>query len=154
MRLMAKLDSERDTNHRLLIADYTRVPILVAARIVVLDRYVAARVVAAAREALLATLSFEARGFGQPVYLSDVYATLQNTEGVEYVDVDTLDLKSRDAAVRSAHRIDDNLGQPQPRLLMLAARTDRASGEVLPAELAVVEADGDVTLSSLGGVSE
>jgi predicted phage baseplate assembly protein len=153
-RLMAKLDSERDTNHRLIIADYTRVPILVAARIVVLDRYVAARVLAAARAALMATLSFEARGFGQPVYLSDVYATLQHIEGVEYVDVDTLDLKSRDAAVRAAHRIDDNLGQPQPRLLMLAARADRASGEVLPAELAVVEADGDVALSSLGGVSE
>jgi predicted phage baseplate assembly protein len=143
----------RDTNHTLLIANYAPVAILVDATITVDDRHVADTVLAAARTALLDTLSFDARSFAQPVYLSDIFSVLQEVDGVLFVDVNILDLKSRDAAFRAARGVDDTPGQPQPHLLMLPARPDAATGTVLPAELAIVEAPADVTLSANGGIS-
>ena len=152
-KIAAALDSERDTNHKLLVANYLPVAVLVGATIAVDDRYVAADVLTAARSALLGLLSFENRRFAGPVYLSDVFAVLQGIDGVTAVDVDTLDLKSTDAAFRAAHGIDPSLGQPQPRLLMLPARSAPSSGPVLAAELAVVEVpETDVTLSATGGL--
>jgi hypothetical protein len=152
-RLRTRLDAERDPNQRLLIDNYAPVPIVVDAALTIDDRHVAAEVVAAAREALLATFAFETRGFGQPVFLSDIFTLLQHIPGVVSVDVNRLDLKNTSAAFRAAHGVDDALGQPQPRLLMLPARPDSTTGTVRPAELAVIAADSDVTLSATGGIS-
>ncbi len=153
-RIAATLASERDPNHKLLVDNYAPVAVVVDASIAVDGRYVASEVLAAARAALLGALSFAARRFAQPVYLSDVFRVLQNVEGVVSVDVNRLDLKSGDAAFRAAHGVDDALPQPQPRLLMLPARPAGASGIVLPAELAWVEVPAeDVTLRASGGLS-
>lgn len=152
-RLRTRLDGQRDTNQRLLIDNYARVPIVIDAALTVDDRHVAADVLAAARAALLDTFAFETRGFGQPVFLSDVFTLLQQVPGVLAVDVNVLNLKNNDPAFRVAHGVDDTLGQPQPRLLMLPARADAAAGTVRPAELAVIDADGDVTLSATGGLT-
>jgi predicted phage baseplate assembly protein len=151
-QLRVKLDGVRDVNQRLLIDNYVRVPIVIDAALTVDDRHVRADVLAAARAALLATFAFEARGFGQPVFLSDLFSLLQEVPGVVAVDVNRLDLKSGNAAFRAAHGVDDTLGQPQPRLLILPARPDPASATVHPAELAVVDADTDLTLSATGGI--
>jgi hypothetical protein len=153
-RLAATLAAERDPNHRLLMDNYSPVAVLVSASIIVDDRYIASDVLAAARAALMDSLSFDQRAFAQPVYLSDVFAVLQNVAGVVAVDIDTLDLKSRDPGFRAAHGVDDALGQPQPRLLMLPARPAAPSGIILPAELASVEVPmQDVVLRSTGGMS-
>jgi len=153
-RLRKKLDSERDTNQPLLVASYQAVDVLVGATITVDDRHAIDPVLAAARSALKQALSFDALGFSQPVFLSDIYAALQGVAGVEFVRIDTLDLKSRDPQVRAAHGIDESLGSLQRRLLMLPARPDPATrGAVLPAELARLDADADVTLSATGGMT-
>jgi hypothetical protein len=86
--------------------------------------------------------------------VSDIFRVLQNVEGVVAVDVNALDIKGRDAGFRAAHGVDDVLGQPQPRLLMPPARPVGSSGDVLPAELAWVEAPAqDVILRASGGLS-
>ncbi|HKH94223.1 MAG TPA: putative baseplate assembly protein, partial [Gemmatimonadaceae bacterium] len=120
-RIAATLLSERDPNHKLLIDNYSAVAVLVDASIIVDGRYVTADVLAAARSALELELAFDRRRFGQPVYLSEIFAVLQNVAGVMAVDVNTLDLKSTDPAFRAAHGIDPALGQPQPRLRILPA---------------------------------
>lgn len=153
-RIAATLATERDPNHRLLIDNYTPVAIRVDASIIVDDRYVAEQVLAAARAALLLSLSFDERRFAAPVYLSDIFAELQDVDGVVAVDVNTLDLKSPDPSFRAAHGVDPALGQPQPRLLMLPARPAGSPGAVLPAELAWVEVPSqDITLRAVGGLS-
>jgi hypothetical protein len=48
------------------------------------------QVVAAARQAVIRAFSFEARGIGQAVALSEVIAVLQSVTGVQAVDVDLL----------------------------------------------------------------
>ncbi|HKH91358.1 MAG TPA: hypothetical protein VKA54_06120, partial [Gemmatimonadaceae bacterium] len=152
-RIAATLLSERDPNHKLLIDNYSAVAVLVDASIIVDDRYVTADVLAAARAALELELAFDRRRFGQPVYLSEIFAVLQNVGGVMAVDVNTLDLKSTDAAFRAAHGIDPALGQPQPHLRMLPARPG-GSGAVLPAELARLEVPAqDLVLRATGGMS-
>jgi len=152
-RIAATLLSERDPNHKLLIANYTPVAVLVDASIIVDDRYVTADVLAAARAALLLDLAFDQRRFAQPVYLSEIFAVLQNVAGVVAVDVNALDLKSTDATFRAAHGIDPAAGPLQPHLLMLPARP-AGTGIVLPAELARVEAPAqDVILRATGGLS-
>lgn len=152
-RIAATMLSERDPNHKLLIDNYTTVAVLIDASIIVDDRYVATDVLAAARAALLFDLAFDQRRFAQPVYLSEIFAVLQNVAGVVAVDVNTLDLKSTDATFRAAHGIDPAIGQPEPHLLMLPARPV-GTGTVLPAELAWVEVPAqDVILRATGGLS-
>jgi predicted phage baseplate assembly protein len=152
-RLAATLLAERDPNHKLLIGNYTPVAVRMDASLIVDDRYVTADVLAAARAALLDALSFDRRSFAKPVYLSDVFRILQDVDGVVAVDVNVLDVKSTDPAFRAEHGVDDTLGQPQPRLLMLPARPLGATGAVLAAELAWVEAPAqDVSLTATGGI--
>jgi hypothetical protein len=152
-RLTATLTAERDPNHRLLVEGYTPVPVIIEATVTVDGRHDRAVVLAAARTALLGALSFERRRFAQPVYVSEVFATLQAVEGVLSVDVDRLDLKSTNTVFRGQHGLDPAAGQPQPRLLMLGARPGATRGSVLPAELASVEVPGqDVVLTATGGI--
>ncbi|MGZ4798530.1 MAG: baseplate J/gp47 family protein [Acidimicrobiia bacterium] len=153
-RIAATLASERDPNHKVLIDNYVPVAVTVDASLIVDDRFVAEDVRTRARTALLDSLSFARRSFAEPLYLSDVFSVLQEVEGVVAVDVNTLDLKNADGAFRAAHGVDDTLGQPQPRLVMLPARPI-GSGAVLAAELAVVEVPTqDITLTSIGGLAQ
>jgi hypothetical protein len=152
-RIAATLATERDPNHKLLIANYSAVAVRLQASIIVNPRYVNDDVVAAVRAAVLSALSFDRRRFAQPVYLSDMYRVMQEVEGVIAVDIDLLDLKSTDPGFRAAHGVDDTLPQPQARLLMLPARPGGTPGTVLPAELAIVEVPSqDVVLSASGGI--
>jgi Baseplate J-like protein len=152
-RIMATLATERDPNHKLLIANYAAVAVRLQASIIVNPRYVNDDVLAAVRAAVLFALSFDQRRFAQPVYLSDIYRVMQKVDGVVAVDLDLLNLKSTDAGFRAAHGVDDTLPQPQARLLMLPARPGGTPGTVLPAELAIVEVPSqDVVLSAGGGI--
>jgi len=150
---MATLSAARDPNHPLLMGNYVRVPILVAATIMVDERSVAETVLAGARAALLEALSFERRAFTEAVDLSDVYGVLQDVDGVKAVDIDRMELKNTDPAFRAQHGLDPAKGQLQPRLLMLPARPG-GSSTVLPAELAWIEVPAlDVSLRSTGGLT-
>jgi predicted phage baseplate assembly protein len=102
--LAADLDARRDPNRRLRIDDYDEVAIAVRAKIVAHDPDRKAEdVVAAATAALDALFAFDARGLGQPVHLSDVFAALQSATGVVGVDIDKLGY--RDASAWTAHQL-------------------------------------------------
>ncbi len=151
-RIRATLQVERDPNHALMINNYVPVPILVALALRVGDRYATADVVAAARQALLDSLAFDALDFAQSVHLSDIFRVLQPVPGVVAVDVDELDFKTRDPAFRTAHGATSD--RPQPHLRILPAHPSAPlSPQVLPAELATIEVPSqDLVVRASGGV--
>ncbi len=152
-RLSATFDAERDVNRPLVMSSYARVPISVDGTVGVNGRYVATEVLEQARAALIDSMAFANRDFGAPVHLSDLYATLQSVEGVESVDIDSLDLKNTDPAYRLVRGLDPAAVQPVARLFMLPARWSRPTGAVLPAEIACIDVpELDVRLRSTGGI--
>jgi predicted phage baseplate assembly protein len=65
--------------------------LMIEARVRVLPDYLFEKVEPKIRAALLDRFSFERRELGQDALLSDATATIQNVEGVAYVDVDKFD---------------------------------------------------------------
>jgi hypothetical protein len=148
-QLWNTLLAERDPNHTLLVDNYVRVPILVSATLTVDPRYGNAAVQQTAFTALLSALSFGNLSLAQPIYLSHLYAVLQDVDGVLAVDIADLNFKNQDPAFRQAHGADNS--KPQTRLFMLPARPG-AAGAVLPAELAWIEIPSeDISISASGG---
>lgn len=152
-RLATTFDAERDVNRPLVMGSCARVPITFAGTIGVNGSYVATEVLERARAALVDSMAFANRDFGAPVHLSDVFATLQSVEGVESVDVDSLDLKSTDPAYRLVRGVGVGAVQPVARLFMLPARWSKPTGAVLPAEIACLDVpELDATLRTTGGI--
>jgi hypothetical protein len=149
-QLKAALLAHRDPNHRLLVDNFMRVPIIVAASLTVDPRYDGAAVRKSAFDALAASLSFDRMQLGQSIHLSGVYAVLQGVPGVTAADITDLNFKSRDPTFRKAHGADDR--RPQPHLFVLGARPGTTPGvTVLPAELAWVDVPSqDLVLSVIG----
>ncbi len=81
------------------------------------------KVRAAVADALRSAYSFEARAFGQPVTIDEIYATIQNVPGVVAADIDRLYRSDAKPAPT----------EPQPRLL--AALPEIKGGSVTAAEL-------------------
>jgi len=97
--LRAFLDARRDPNVSLRIGDYTPVYIEVAATIDVLDAYPRQGTLAKAQAAFnpgvnadgtAGFFAFQSLDFGQSIYLSAVYAALQDVEGVSTATITTL----------------------------------------------------------------
>lgn len=164
-RLHAALDAARDPNHVLLVANALLVPIVIAAKLVVLPSFVRATVLEAARARLLDHLSFAGAGLGRPLHASQVITVLQAVDGVDGVDLDILHFKGWTAWTPAALAARGATAAPdQPHLRLFRARPARqaqadpivaallASGvEVVPAELATL-ADTDLDLSATGGI--
>jgi predicted phage baseplate assembly protein len=156
--LGANLETVRDPNHRLRLDNYVPVFIELRGGIGVAPAADAEAVLAAARQAVLEALSFDAMSLGQAVNLSDMYRVIQDVPGVRFVDIDRFLFKLssfggfwavlvelwRRGALGPGWTVDP----VQSRLHIFAARPDPAHpGSVLPAELAAVEQpDEDVTL--------
>ena len=66
----------------MLVKSYARRLFSLRAQLSIDPRYVAAKVLASARAALLNAYSFPRRGFGQPVAVAEVLEIVQSTEGV------------------------------------------------------------------------
>ncbi len=150
-RHAAALDSARDANHPLRVANVVYVDVVVRARVGVEPDRRRADVETAAREALLGAFAFDALQLGRPVGLSDVYAVLQAVPGVAFVDID--ELRFKDAAEQEARRVED--GDLQPVLLIRSARPEAgAAGGVRPAELPRLAAPSlDATVTAVGGLA-
>lgn len=159
------LTAARDPNHRLILANYSGVPVRLRATVNVDPSHVRKDVLDAARAAVLRELSFGARSLGQPVHLSDIFRVLQENEGVVFVDVDELMFKRppdiSDAAFqaylneRGVELLPGGDARPvQPHLRIFPARPDSANfGQVLPAELAFVESPAqDIVVNATGGL--
>jgi predicted phage baseplate assembly protein len=154
-RIHASLDARRDPNHALFLANYTPVPIVVKALLRVHADRVAAKVAAAARDALLGALSFETLRFGQPVALSQIYAVLQQVAGVDSVDIDLFSFKDQTPAFLTSRGATADPLQRSLRIFAARPNPDPPPPSVLPAEIAEVEEPAtDVQLSTSGGLPE
>jgi len=84
------LDLLRDPFQALTVETYEHLLFRVSLKVRVDPDYVKATVLAGVEAALRNAFSFDARDFGQSVFLSEVMAVAQGVEGVVYVDVDLL----------------------------------------------------------------
>jgi hypothetical protein len=66
--------------------------VVISARVAVLEDHLWSIVEPAVRSAVLDRFGFARRGLGQDVLLGEVIATIQGVRGVDYVDVDVLDV--------------------------------------------------------------
>jgi hypothetical protein len=153
-RIHASLNSRRDPNHTLFLANFARVPVAVQATVRVDARFVAKEVAADCRAALLGALSFESLRFGQTMAVSEIYSVLQHVSGVESVDVDLFQFKDRSTAFLIARGATTD--PVQRSLRIFAARPNAVPPpSVLPAELAFVETPSEhVRIITAGGLPE
>jgi baseplate J-like protein len=170
-RLHSGLTRQRDPNHPLVLASFSRIPVVVHATITVNGDFVRADVQKAARAALLAAFAFDAVDFAAPVHLSDVYRVLQDVAGVSFVDVAVLHFKGHESWTLAELAARGATAAPvQPRLRMFAARPLAGSSaandpfvlalfgpappNVLPAEQAFFADEAhDAVIDALGGIS-
>jgi hypothetical protein len=153
--LRGALDTARDPNRPLFIANFVRVPIIVTARLLRDPAYEADAMIEDARAKLLALFAFDAMSLGAAVFASEIYATLQSANGVLAVDIDVFQLKHYQdltATERAIRAVDAGPLQPHIRIfparptppLALIERFARAGFEgapppVLAAEQAFIE---------------
>lgn len=88
--LVAALDAARDPSMHVRVDTYQPLFFNLAANILIDSRYLWAGVQAAVASALVAAYSFDTRSFGQPVTVTEVVTTIQQTPGVVFVDLDWL----------------------------------------------------------------
>lgn len=154
--LVASLDAARDTNQKLQASDFAPVPVRLVATVVVDPRAEhPGAVVAAARAAALAALSFDTNDLGRPLHLSDLEAVLASVPQVQGVDIDAFgfvamsidELRRRGVTFRadgSVHPLQAALRVWPARLKPYPPGYKRDRGRIgiqrvmLPAELAVV----------------
>jgi hypothetical protein len=166
LRLLANnLASARDRNHTLRLDNFLQVPIVVQATVFVEAARLHEDVTAAARQALADALSFDSLSLGKAVHLSDIYRILQAVTGVSHVEVQQLRFKQpagmnrQDFKVyltdRGARLLLNGDQDPlQPRLRVLGARPDPVHpGEIVAAELAVIDAPEDIEVDGVGGIT-
>jgi hypothetical protein len=152
-RIHASLDARRDPNHALFVDNYVPVPIVALATVRVKSAYVAGKVGAAARTALLAALAFDALRFGRPLALSDIYAVLQAVPGVGSVDIDLFHFKNQAAAFLAERGA--SADPVQRSLRIFPARPNTVPWPpALAGELAVVEAAQDLGIATAGGLPD
>ncbi len=126
--------------------------LVIAAQVQLLDGYDWDDVVPNITTALLAAFSFDARGLGQSVYLSEVISTMQQVEGVAYVLVTTLDKVSEtdteDAALLAAALTRITTRPPQQTLRVHRAMGSASGrlGVLQPAQVAYLDPDLPDTL--------
>lgn len=153
-RLHASLTSQRDPNHVLFLDNYVQVPVVVTTTVHIKANYVASKVENASRTALLAALSFDSLRFGQPLDLSQIFAVLQQVDGVSFVDIDVFHFKDQSAGFLAARGA--TLAPVQRSLRIFSARPNSIPWPpALPAELAVVEVPGDdIQIVTSGGLPD
>jgi hypothetical protein len=131
-----------------------RVGVVVTATVRVRPAYIASKVAEGARSALLATLAFGARRFGQPLALSEIYSVLQGVAGVESVDIDRLQFKDQSALFLAERGATTD---PVQRSLRIHPARPNPTPPPLafPAELACVETPADdIRIVTTGGLVE
>jgi uncharacterized phage protein gp47/JayE len=156
--LGATLSNARDPNHRLLLDNYSKVPVLLAAKLWIQSSYALADVIAAATQAVLAALSFDQLTLGASLHLSQIYEILQNVDGVLGADVSNFGFKipaglnpTSYLQSRGVTFLAGGVVAPvQDFLRIFGARPDTSHpGRVLPAELAIVDVPStDVTITA------
>jgi hypothetical protein len=97
--LLADLNTRRDPNRRLVLANYGTVAVTLKAKLIIdKPKFIAENVIEAVRAALRAYFAFDNLDLGRPVYLSDLYRVIHELPGVVAVDVDEF-RKGPDSAI-------------------------------------------------------
>ncbi len=154
--LGATFANARDPNQRLMIDNYTKVPIRLAAKVWVDPARAQADVLAAATGAVLDALSFDELDLGEALHLSFIYAVLQSVSGVVAADVTGFGFKSDAIPFLLSRGVtflpNGSVAPVQDFLRIFAARPDPARrGQVAPAELAFVGTPAqDVVITAQG----
>lgn len=109
--LRAALLVAGESDLRVSVRNYRPVGFGISARLFANPAHMPADVIAAARAALMAAFSFDARGLGQGVSQAQVIAALQSVPGVDGVDLDALYLGTTPAL---KPRLRAAVGRPDP----------------------------------------
>ncbi|UBF28584.1 putative baseplate assembly protein [Kovacikia minuta CCNUW1] len=120
--LVRAIDAARDPVQQVQVDSYEPLLFNVEAKLLIDPAYLEAKVLAQVKAALLQQFTFEQRDFGQSVTKSQVIATIQAVKGVLAVDLDALYRRDRPRSL-------------EPTLEALAARWDRETSQILPAQL-------------------
>ena len=111
------------------LLSYRSAPFRLAGSLIVDAAYVKADVLDDVRSALREKFSFEEREFGLPVTLSDIYAVMQDVDGVVAVDIDKL------------YRVDETGSvPPDSRLNAALPEKDPLTDKMLGTEILVLDA--------------
>ena len=132
--LVSAMHDAGDPYVPLRVKSYVAAKFKLAAAVTRHPDYLADRVEANVRAALLSYFAFDARGFGQPVALSEVMAAIQSVPGVVAVDVNAL------------HRTDLVGGGGVQVRLPAGVPQGGTGGSLSPAELLTLAA-GDIQLA-------
>jgi predicted phage baseplate assembly protein len=124
--LVSAILQSGDPQVPITIKSSQRVTFKLLADVKIDPQFIAANVLAAIEAALRTSFSFAARGFGQPVTLSEVFAVMQNVPGVVAVDINKLYRTGSAEKLNSflsafAPRAGDNAGVSPAELLTLDA---------------------------------
>ena len=121
--------------------------LVIAASVALLDDYEWTSVAPAIRTAVLDRFSFDNRDLGQPVYLSEAIAAIQNVPGVSYVNITTFDSVAEDTTIAELSQLAAKL-KWRPRIESSLARLnpnsspgDTPSTRIFPAELVFLTPD-------------
>lgn len=129
VNLVAAIDALRDPvakiQERVYVDNFQPRTFSLEAGVILDPRYIAEEVLDRIEAELRAAFSFAGRNFGQYVTAAEVLDVIQAIEGVVAVDLDRLERDDAPVTGRS----------PQIILEAKKARIDLASGEILPAEL-------------------
>lgn len=87
-----------DPQQFIQLAVYEPLLLVIQAKVAILPDFQFETVAPKIRTALLSEFSFDNRNLGQDVLRSEIVATIQNVEGVQYVNLDTLRIISKDLA--------------------------------------------------------
>jgi predicted phage baseplate assembly protein len=121
--LHSALQTARDINRPMFLANVVRAPVVVSAKLLRDPAYEADAILEAARAKLLALFAFESMALGEAVFVSAVYAALQSATGVVAADIDVFHLKNYTdltPAERAIRAVD--AGPLQPHIRMFPAR--------------------------------
>lgn len=135
--------------------------LVLSASVHILPDYLEEKVEPAIRQALLDTFSFDKRELGQAAFLSEAIRTIQQVEGVSYVDIDVFDATSEEqvlaviagkdqaapgATGNAATTVPALALDPTPHAYVNARMARVESGVIKPAELAFFLPDAPETL--------
>lgn len=148
VNLLAAFGNFGDPQQAIELAVYDPLFLAIQARVAIQSDYQFETVAPKIRGTLLAALAFDNRDLGQDVVQSEIIAAIQGVEGVQYVDLDVLDVIPSDlSALPVAPAI---AAPPQTkfpkRIPVRPARLHSSGLNVLPAQLAFLTPDINETL--------
>ncbi|MEV4227874.1 baseplate J/gp47 family protein [Streptomyces bobili] len=104
--LLTYLEDKRMLGHIVDIRDVKYVPVLLTAIVGVEPRYTGLDVTERVRQATAALLAFDRTDFGETIYLSQFYEEIQNTPGVQYVNITEFRRRPTDPDVEATGKLE------------------------------------------------